>query len=63
MERRRRSSIAVRITLSLVVLAVALSAVVVGVLGVFDHGHTPAACPAAPARPSPDARPCVERAG
>jgi hypothetical protein len=64
MERRRRSSVAVRITLSLAVLALALTAVIVGVLGVFEHGSTSAPCPAARvSAPPAGSRPCVERAG
>jgi hypothetical protein len=64
MERRRRSSVAVRITLSLAVLAVAVAAVVIGALGVFGHGGAPVSCPATQASaPSPNSRPCIERTG
>jgi hypothetical protein len=64
MERRRRSDVAVRITLSLVVVAVALTAVVVGVLGVLKHGNASAPCPAARVTaPRAHSQPCVEKAG
>jgi hypothetical protein len=61
MDQRRRSSVAFRIALSLAVLVVALTAVAVGVVGLFRGSGESVSCPAA--RSAAGAAPCVDHAG
>lgn len=62
MDQRRRSSVALRIALSLAVLVVALTAVAVGVVGLF-RGGSGASAPCSAAQTSVRAAPCVDHAG
>lgn len=60
-QRRRRAGAAAGFALGLAALAVAATAVLLGLAGVFEHGHGAVPCPVAQAAPS--GRPCAEPAG